>query len=111
MNNRWRHVRNWKAVAIKCNSQFDAIANECGVSGRILRRHFQKALTNPKTWVDALWASLAAAQLLKGVPMKTTAAAFSFTRASQFSRFFKRMKGSAPTNFAGSRVRSLSLPP
>lgn len=95
-------VKDWKALAIECRFQAEAMARKCGVSERTLRRYFRKQFgVNVKVWVDDNRAKIAMEHLLKGDLVKTAAADLNFTQRSQFSKFFKRITGRAPTNFDG----------
>jgi AraC-like DNA-binding protein len=100
MSARLHHIKDWNAIAINCHFQLQAMAKKVGVSERTLRRHFQKIFgVNAKAWVDASRAAIAAEYLLNGEPVKMTAAELNFTQSSHFSKFFKRLSGSAPGTF------------
>ena len=104
MSRRLNRIKDWNTAAIECGFQLEGMAKRCGVSERTLRRHFQKEFgVNLKVWVDGKRARIAAEHLLKGDLVKTTAADLNFTQRSQFSKFFKRLTGTAPTKFTEKR--------
>lgn len=103
VNKRLYRVKDWSAVAIACGFQLEAMAKKYDVSQRTLRRHFQRQFgVRLKVWVDVKRVGIAAEYLSKGSLVKTTAADLNFTQRSQFSKFFKRLTGSAPTNYGES---------
>jgi AraC-like DNA-binding protein len=105
MSKRLNRVTDWNAVAIDCKFQTGKMAVKCGVSGRTLRRHFLEVFgISLKAWVDCKRASIAAEHLVRGDLVKTTAAELDFSQRSQFSKFFKRVKGSSPTNYTDAKT-------
>jgi AraC-like DNA-binding protein len=101
MSKRLERIKDWKELAVDCGFQLEVMAKRCGVSERTLRRHFQRQFSiNPKTWVDRKRAGIAAEHLRNGDSVKTTAADLQFTQRSQFSKFFKRVSGTAPGHYA-----------
>jgi transcriptional regulator GlxA family with amidase domain len=102
MASRLDRVKDWDTVAIECHFQVHTMALKYHVTDRQLERYFQKRFgITPKEWMDAKRISLATEHILKGDPVKVVAIDLHFKQRSAFSRFFKRHKGTAPTNYAG----------
>jgi AraC family transcriptional regulator, transcriptional activator FtrA len=91
-------VKDWQALAVKCQYSLHALAKCLGVSPRTLRRHFHEQFgVSPKVWIDRVRAQSVAEQVSRGDLVKTAAAEHYFKQRSHLSNFFKRVTGKAPT--------------
>ena len=102
MHSRLDKVKDWDAVATECHFQVHAVARKFQVTDRQLQRYFQRHFaTTPKAWMDARRIDIAIAHLMKGESVKAVANNLNFKQPSTFSNFFKRHKGTSPSNYPG----------
>ena len=102
MPSRLDRVKDWDAVAIECHFHVHAVALKFHVTDRQLERYFQKRFgITPKAWMDEKRIDIAIEHLLNGDPVKVVASDLRFKQRPAFSNFFKRLKGTAPTNYPG----------
>jgi AraC family transcriptional regulator, transcriptional activator for feuABC-ybbA operon len=100
MSSKLDRVKDWGALANKCHYELCAVAKACSISERQLRRYFRKRYgITPKAWIDAQRVRVAAGHVLEGKAVKAIAIDLYFSQRSQFSKFFKRLKGTSPTNY------------
>lgn len=94
----------WDDIATECEYRIDAIARRCNVSRRHLHRFFVSHFgIPPKKWVDEIRASYAQAKLAEGEMVKSASSDSSFRQASSFNRFYHRVTGITPGNYAAQK--------
>ena len=102
MSSRLDRVKDWDAIAIECNFHVHTVALRFQIADRHLQRYFQKRFgMTPKAWMDGRRIEIAIEHLLHGDQVKMIATDLHFKQSSAFSHFFKRLKGTAPTNYPG----------
>jgi AraC-like DNA-binding protein len=100
MSSRLDRKRGWERLAVQCDYRVEEMARRCNVSTRQLERHFLAVFkTTPKRWLDEVRAHAALQAMARGESVKATATDLKFKHASNFTRFFKRVKGATPTKF------------
>jgi len=99
MASRLDRITDWKSIAEQCGFSATKMAQQCGISTRQLRWYFREyrglAL---KKWLDDLRVEVAAMMLQNGDSVKSIAVDLGFKQRSHFSKFFKRVTGTAPSS-------------
>jgi AraC-like DNA-binding protein len=87
-------------LAAQCDYRVEQMARRCKVSRRQLLRFFREHYgQSTKHWLDERRARAAAQEIARGELVKTAASDLKFTKASSFTRFFKRVEGIQPKNY------------
>jgi AraC-like DNA-binding protein len=96
------NINNWPELARQANWSVGKMAKLCGVSVRVLERHFhQTQAKSPKAWLTEQ-RQKQALELLDGrIPVKEAAARLGYQHAHHFSREFKAYWGYCPAEHAG----------
>jgi transcriptional regulator GlxA family with amidase domain len=99
MNTKLSHIQNWPELAEKANWFVAELAKRCGVSVRVLERHFLQNMGRPpKAWLIGERQHRALKLLHDGWPVKVTAAQLGYKYAHHFSREFKAYWGFCPSS-------------
>ena len=102
MSRRLQRVTDWAAVAADCGYRIQQIAHKYRVSERTVHRYIRRRFkTKPKRWLDELRAQVAAQQLADGESIKNVAKHCKFAQPQNFTKFFKRVRGSTPRTYLG----------
>ena len=93
-------VQSWEHLAREYGYQIQEIAKHQHVSERQLRRYLRQRFgVTAKEWLDALRAHDAAEHLARGDLVKTVSGDLKFKQRSHFSKFVKRLLGTAPSKY------------
>jgi AraC-like DNA-binding protein len=91
-------IKNWAELAQQAKWSASALARQCGVAERTLRRHFLKFLgTPPKTWLEEHRLQTALKLLCGGSSAKETAAHLGYKQQSSLTRICKKKTGIGPS--------------
>jgi AraC family transcriptional regulator of arabinose operon len=102
------HIQNWPERAQQVKWSASALAKQCGVSERTLRRHFQKKMgKGPKNWLAEQRQRNARELLRDGSSIKEIATCLGYKQQTNFARQFKNQMGFCPSESA-SRASNFS---
>jgi AraC-like DNA-binding protein len=98
MNYRLNTEQNWLKLAQQVNWSVAGMAKLCGVSVRMLERHFHQTFAqSPKAWLMAQRQKQAKELLRDHTTVKETASLIGYANASTFAREFKKQTGQCPS--------------
>jgi AraC-like DNA-binding protein len=93
-------VTDWEARAERTGYRVSALAKDCGVSERHLRRFLRlKFGKSPRAWLAERRLARAAASLQQTMLVKEAAAQAGFDDPAHFTRKFTRHYGVSPSTF------------
>jgi transcriptional regulator GlxA family with amidase domain len=93
-----KRIQNWAELAQGAKWSAAALAKQCGVSVRILHRHFIKQTKqNTKTWLAEQRQLHAQEMLRNGFSIKQVAYHLGYKQQSNFSRKYKEFWGICPS--------------
>ena len=91
--------KDWLSLARQASWSVSDIAERCGVSVRVLRRHFIRQFgATAKSWITKQRHKQAVELLRDGSLVKETASLLGYKHANNFSREFKKRNGQSPTS-------------
>ncbi len=98
MNTRLKEVPNWPELARQADWSIAKLSKLCGVSQRVLERHFLENVgKTPRSWLAEHRQHCALQLLSGGSSVKEAAAYLGYKQATNFSRAFSKHWGSYPT--------------
>ncbi len=93
-------VTDWDARAERAGYRTSALARDCGVSERHLRRYFRLRFGKPpRAWLAARRLARAAASLQRARLVKEAAGDAGFNDPAHFTRLFTQQYGVPPSDF------------
>jgi transcriptional regulator GlxA family with amidase domain len=100
MSSRLNHIDDWFERLVLANYKISALAKQCRVTERQLRRFFRlKFGCSPRSWVSEQRRRVACSLLSTTELVKEIAAAVGFKQPSSFSRHFKAHHKTSPSSF------------
>jgi len=104
MHSRVDAINNWPELAKRENFRIDGLAKACQVTHRQLERYIRfRFRTTARAWMTRHRLATARQLLRAGCTVKDAGTKVSYTRASHFSRTFKRVYGESPSAFRSGR--------
>jgi len=98
MRSRLHHIRNWEELAEPSRYSAKKLATLCGTSLRHLERYFLETFRQkPHEWLARLRQAKARRLIMARRPVKEVAARLYYKSVASFSREFKRVHGSNPS--------------
>src|SRR6516225_4405927 len=96
MSSRLDRITDWSARAEQSGFRVSALANDCGVTGRHLRRYFlQKFQCSPHQWMNDRRFEQVLAAFARGELAKNLVHEAGFSHPSSFSRALRQQRDSA----------------
>ena len=98
MNANLNHIQDWRPLVKSADWSVSKLAKLCGVSVRVLERHFLEARgQRPKHWLEGQRQQQSFELLCDSSTVKETAVALGYRYAGHFSRDFKAYWGHSPS--------------
>jgi len=98
MNANLNHIQDWRPLGRSADWSVSKLAKQCGVSVRVLERHFLETRgQHPKHWLEAQRQQQAFELLCDSSTIKEIAMALGYRHAEHFSRDFKAYWGHRPS--------------
>jgi len=98
MSSRLDHITDWENRAEQVGFRIAALARQCGVTDRQLRRYFlHKFGSPPHVWITLKRLERIRPLLSQGELIKQVAAMAGFSQLANFSRRFKNCYNAAPS--------------